>query len=449
MNYDTPSSVRGEGIKGTLSVTATYNGQAVTGTDLLMGQGRNLSITTAYTNWNYIESEEWYDENGTRLATGGSYTYTLKDDQEHQLIFRLTNQSGVVIEKTFHIIPNENELTSSLPDPDCEDPSLWTTNVDGFQRGTAVIDGFSQPFIERKREASEGGLLCWGQERFDISQTVRGLKLGKYEQGASVIATQQGKNGEAAKNYVKDVYLYADGAHTAVSSLDGVPGYFVVDFYVGDDGQVTFGAKNMTDQNYGYYGKGMKLFAIDNFSFIYKGPDVLASVLSDMREQVAEVKKDEVTSGLYETLKALDRKADDVNTAVLYQRALGEVRELQVHYKEYMSVYHIYKEYVETNNVDDGNLKTALAAFEAAGSPEEFFQAFDCLCKAWKEYHPRAEKTMDVTYWLPDGGALTPSEDAGMYDYFTRWMTDVEEGNYRILAIDGSDAARGDAVVRI
>ena len=81
------------------------------------------------------------------------------------------------------------------------------TDVEGFQKGVSSVSGLSQPYIERKRTASEDGRTYWGQERFNIFQTLEGLKPGKYELGASVIATQQGKSGEAARNYVKDVYL--------------------------------------------------------------------------------------------------------------------------------------------------------------------------------------------------------------------------------------------------
>ena len=70
-------------------------------------------------------------------------------------------------------------------------------------------------------------------------QTLEGLKSVNMN-WASVIATQQGKSGEAARNYVKDVYLYADGVNTPVASLDGEAGRFTVEFYVGEEGKVTF-----------------------------------------------------------------------------------------------------------------------------------------------------------------------------------------------------------------
>ena len=439
-------SVRGEGIKGTLSSTAVYNGQVVEGSEVLMGKGRSLTVSTSYANWNYIESEIWYDENGRQLATGGSYTYTLEDDQEHELIFRLTNQSGVVIEKSFHIIPNENELTHSLPDPDCEKPELWAVDVEGFQKGVSSVSGLSQPYIERKRTASEDGRTCWGQERFNIFQTLEGLKPGKYELGASVIATQQGKSGEAARNYVKDVYLYADGVNTPVASLDGEAGRFTVEFYVGEEGKVTFGAKNMTDQNYAYSANGMNWFAMDNFSLLYLGETDLSVDLSTMRKEADAIREDEVTSELWQQLVGLKESAlDGIETAVRYQRVLGEIHLLQVHYEDYKDAYERYKKFVETEGVDDASLKEALELFVAAGSADEVFRAYENLDKAWKAYLPHAGKAVDVSSVLPDGGRLLPSGTDVMFDNRTHWMTDAEGGNYRVFAIDGSDAQRGDA----
>lgn len=65
--------------------------------------------------------------------------------------------------------------------------------------------------------------------------------------------------------------------------------------------------------------------------------------------------------------------------------------------------------------------------------------------KAWKAYLPHAGKAMDVSSVLPDGGRLLPSGTDVMFDNRTHWMTDAEGGNYRVFAIDGSDAQRGDA----
>jgi hypothetical protein len=298
-------AVRGEGVSATLKTTATYNGKVIEGDDILMGIGCQLSVTTSYPNGNYIEAEEWFDENGDKLGTGWTYTYTLKDNQEHKLTFRLTNQSGVVIEKTFNIIPNENDLTIKLADPNCKNLDLWTTNVDGFQKMSTAITGFSSAFIERFRPAEEDGVTCWGQEPFNISQTIEGLTPGKYELGAMMIATQQSKVGVAAKEHVKDVYLYADGVNTPIATIDNTPEFFSVTLYVGEDGKFTFGAKNLSDQNYGNSANGANWFAMDNYTLTALGTDHLEEDLARMRQEVEAITETSVTGGMYAKLQEL------------------------------------------------------------------------------------------------------------------------------------------------
>ena len=251
--------------------------------------------------------------------------------------------------------------------------------------------------------------------------------------GASVIATQQGKSGEAARNYVKDVYLYADGVNTPVASLDGEAGRFTVEFYVGEEGKLTFGAKNMTDQNYAYSANGMNWFAMDNFSLLYLGETDLSVDLSTMRKEADAIREDEVTSELWQQLVGLKESASDgIETAVRYQRVLGEIHLLQVHYEDYKDAYERYKKFVETEGVDDISLKEALELFAVAGSADEVFRAYENLDKAWKAYLPHAGKAVDVSSVLPDGGRLLPSGTDVMFDNRTHWMTDAEGGNYRV-----------------
>ena len=95
--------------------------------------------------------------------------------------------------------------------------------------------------------------------------------------------------------------------------------------------------------------------------------------------------------------------------------------------------------------MDDISLKEALELFAVAGSADEVFRAYENLDKAWKAYLPHAGKAVDVNSVLPDGGRLLPSGTDVMFDNRTHWMTDAEGGNYRVFAIDGSDAQRGDA----
>ena len=441
-------AVRGEGIHGTLSATATYNGESFAcgdTTEIRMGLGRSVSLTTAYTNWNYIESEKWYVD-GVEKATGGSYTYTLNDGQEHKVVFQLTNQSGVVVEKVFNIVADENDLTNRLADPDCQDVSKWTTDVDGFQRQTTAVTGLSQPFIERHREASENGMDCWGQERFNISQTLTGLQPGKYELKASIIATQQSLSGTAGKNFVKDVYLYAGGTNVAVSSQDGTAERYTVDFYVGEDGTVTFGAKNLSDQNLGYSACGMNWFAMDNFSLVYKGTADVAVDVDSLRREAAAVEEGSVTEEIYQELAALSGGTGaDVATAVALERALGEARLVQARYADYQSAYSVYHRYVEENDVADEALASALQAFADAGSAEEFYSAYAGMHEAWLAFMPHAETVLDATSMLQNAGLSRASAEGVLYDDATFWRTDVVGGNFRVFAIDGSDAQRGDA----
>ena len=442
-------AVRGEGIRSSFTATAVYNGQTIAcsdTTDILMGVGRTVSLSTAYSNWNYIESEIWYDENGTQLGTGGIRTYTLKDNEPHQLIFRLTNQSGVVLTKVFNIIPNPNELTNSLPDPDCEDVTKWTADVEGFQRQTTAVTGLSQPYIERFREASENDMDCWGQERFNISQHLTGLKPGKYELGASVIATQQSLADDAARNYVRDVYLYADGVHTPVATRSDNAEHYTVTFYVGEDSTVTFGARNMTDQDQGYSRNGMNWFAMDNFTLEYKGTDDLATDLAAMREEAGAVAEGSVPDGLYARLEvALSAGADDVQAAVELQRVLGDVRLIREHFDEYQSGSEYMQEYLSDSGLQDAALSAALSAFGSAATAVDYYAAYDALTAAWNAFLPNTEQAVDMTRVLQDAD-LAASAEGVMYDSDMRWRTESSGGNFRIFAIDGSDAQRGEAV---
>lgn len=434
-------AVRGEGIKGTFTCTANYCGKVIEGSEVEMGIGRSVSLRTSYTNWNYIESETWYDETGKAIASGGSYTYTLRDNNPHELTFRLVNQSGVVIERVFHIKPYENDKTDLLSDPNCNNVSLWDTNVEGFAVGTSSYTGFSGSYIERQCKATANGMSCWGQEIFDMSETLTGLPAGKYELSASVIATQQSLTGAAGKDYVKDVYLYGGGANTAVSSQDGVPEFFTVNFYVGEDGKTTLGVKNVTNQNKGNSPNGANWVAVDNFTFVYRGTDDLSADLAEMRKKAAAAKEDEMMPSLYQTLKTLaEGSAEDVAAAVELERALGEAQMLAVHYKDYMAVYKQYKEFVERGGVTYAELLEALEAFEKAGHVEEFFAAYENLEAAWSRYLCEAEIPVDMT------SALMNTELAGVGTNNLYWLTEAGGGNFQVLAVDGSDTQRGDAV---
>ena len=438
-------SVRGEGIRGTLSHTVTYNGETSTATEVSMGVGRSLTMTTAYTNWNYIESEKWYDEDGRELGSGGSYTYTQTDTEDHRLIFRLTNQSGVVIEKVLEIKYDADDLTSSLPDPQCDDLSLWDTDQEGFKNVSGQLSTLGGKYIQASRPSSEGGMTCWGLPAFRISQRVSGLRPGKYELGASLIATQQGKTGESSRSHVKDVWLYANGASVPVSTLDGVAGRFKVSFWVGDDGVLDFGVENLSDQNRGYSSSGMNFFAMDDYSLEYKGTDGLSSDYALLRDSARSVGPDDVPSGVYEALEsALENSTPGLSDMVTLQQALGDAGRIMARYGDYHPVYEQIRSYAGSGEVTDASLTSALSSYASSTDSRSYYRVFDSLVKAWDTVLPTVPAAVDVS-WRLRNHALQPSPSDMMYDYGTGWDTDADGGNFRVFAIDGSDAQRGDA----
>ena len=438
-------SVRGEGIRGTLSHTVTYNGETNSATEVSMGVGRSLTMTTAYTNWNYIESEKWYDEEGRELGSGGSYTYTQTDTEDHRLIFRLTNQSGVVIEKVLEIKYDSDDLTSSLPDPQCDDLSLWDTDHEGFKNVSGQLSTLGGKYIQASRPSSEGGLTCWGLPAFRISQRVSGLRPGKYELGASLIATQQGKTGESSRSHVKDVWLYANGASVPVSTLDGVAGRFKVSFWVGDDGVLDFGVENLSDQDRGYSSSGMNFFAMDDYSLEYKGTDGLSSDYALLRDSARSVGPDDVPSGVYEALEsALENSTPGLSDMVTLQQALGDAGRIMARYGDYHPVYEQIRSYAGSGEVTDASLTSALSSYASSTDSRSYYRAYDSLVKAWDTVLPTVPAAVDVS-WRLRNRALQPSPSDMMYDYGTGWDTDADGGNFRVFAIDGSDAQRGDA----
>ncbi len=446
-------AVKGEGIRASLSASYTYNGVTVgfpaaeNESEIPVGKGCTVTIGTGYANWNYITSEEWFDENGKLLGTGGVYAYTLPDLEPHTLKFRLTNQSGVVLEKVFHIVPDEHDLTGLLPDPACETLDVWElTPADGFGIGVVSVSGFTGNFVERWRPAEDGGQPYWGLPRFRISQTLGGLTPGKYEFSAAFLATQQGMAGEAGKNHVRDVWFFANGALAEVSSRDASSERVILSCYVGEDGEITFGALNTTNQNKPYSDNGANWWAIDNLALNYVGTDDMEADWEALRAEALTVAETDVTPALYRELTELSGlTVSDLPTVARLQRALGEARLLKPHYAYYKALYERYKAYVETEGGADAVLTEALAAVPEAGTADEFYAAFDALYTAWQAYIPQTRAAVDVSDLLPDDGFLKYSGDGVWYDTGLRWKTDASDGNYRTFAIDGSAAARGDA----
>ena len=108
--------------------------------------------------------------------------------------------------------------------------------------------------------------------------------------------------------------------------------------------------------------------------------------------------------------------------------------------------YERYKKFVETEGVDDASLKEALELLPQQVRPMRFSGLMGIWIRLGRSIYPMWAKPWMSVRFLPDGGCLLPSGNDVMFDNRTHWMTDAEGGNYRVFAIDGSDAQRGDAM---
>lgn len=440
-------AVIGEGLEGTLNSYITYDGQSVEGYDIHMGKGKKVTISTAYSTWNYIQSEVWTDENGTQLATGGTIVYTLSDESDHTLTFTLTNQSGVKTVRTFNIIYDENDYSYRLADAECENISAWTADVSGFQLMTSNVQGFSQPFIERWRIATQDEADCWGMETFNIGQQLTGLAAGKYTLSASVIATQQtfAEGDDKAKGYVQHVYLYANGVNEAVSSPNNVAQNFSVDFYVGDDGTANIGLKNIANQNEPYSESGLNWVGMDCFTLLYNGTDALEHDLDSMRTEALTYTENMVPTSLCDQLSTLGKQTDVSVSALLeLQSVLGEAQVIQKHYAFYKSCYERYKAYIETYPDGSDVLSQAINSFEEADTAKELIAAWQAMQTAWFSLIENSVVALDITPDFQDA-AINKSSGSSWMDVNLRWRTDVVGGNMRVFEIDGSGVQRGTA----
>ena len=440
-------SMRGEGIKGTLTANVTYNGISKGDIETLeVGMGATVAVSTSYSNWNYIESEKWYDENGEEIGTGGTYTYKLNDTNDHKLIFRLTNQSGVVLEKTVNLKYNDKDVTHTMPDPYCEDVTKWNCTTDALTRKTTAITGLSGAYLSIERPSSQDDLKYWGLDAFTLSQQMTGLKPGKYEIGANIVATQNGKTGAESKSYVKDVYFYAGHVHEAVSSQADAAENVKVTVWVGEDGTLTYGVTNKTNQNHGYSFNGMNLMAMDNYSLIYLGEESLAEDFAALRDEAQLVKEGDVPAVFYNALQAALATTEPTLSAIIaLQNALADVRVVQERYADFNAKYSLISTYIKDNDVNDATLNAALKDYADAASVEDFYASYEKMVQAWNAYLPSAMAGVDVSSVIQNVELQSSPSDV-MYDNDSHWLTAAEGGNFRVFGIDGSDANRGDAV---
>ena len=432
-------AVYGEGVTGTLKHDFTKHNEVTTLTDdatLLVGLGTTATLRSIYTNWNFIEKEEWF-ENDALIATGGLLSYTLNDSNDHTIVYRLTTESGAVVERTFTIQRDINDLTNLLADPHCNDLSKWTKTGATMQIGpNAQYNRFAWPFIETFRFASQDDKNGWGLGTFDIKSSVSGLAPGKYRLSANIIATQQSGLDNGQKGVVGGYYLYAGGAMVPVSSLNGAPETFAVYFYVGSDGKMTYGVKNVADQNYAESFMGANWFAMDEFDMMSLGNDDLAADLENLTNRGNAIAEDMVPAYIYNKVQtALGMAEDNVDKMVALQTAVCEAEAAATYYKAYVQESNCLQDALTRSGYSNATLTTAIANLTGAQSIEQMHAAHKAMTDAWKSAITSINTYQDVSF-LVNNMNLSHSTP-NWYDNSLHWKTECLTGNMRVFDYNG------------
>ena len=432
-------AVYGEGVTGTLKHDFTKYNEVTTLTDnatLLVGLGTTVTLRSIYTNWNFIEKEEWF-ENDAVIATGGLLSYTLNDSNDHTIVYRLTTESGAVVERTFTIQRDINDLTNQLADPHCNDLSKWTKTGAAMQIGpNAQYNRFAWPFIETWRSASQNDKNGWGLGTFDIKSSMSGLAPGKYRLSANIIATQQSGLDNGQKGVVGGYYLYAGGAMVPVSSLNGVPETFSVDFYVGTDGKATYGVKNVADQNYAESFMGANWFAMDEFTMMSLGTDDLAADLEGLTARANAITEEMVPAYIYNKVQeALALMGDNTDRLVALQTAVSDAEAAATYYKAYMQERECLQDALTRSGYSSAALTTPMANLVAAQSLEQMHAAHKAMTDAWRAAITSINTHQDVSF-LVNNMNLSHSTP-NWYDNSLHWKTECLTGNMRVFDYNG------------
>lgn len=212
------------------------------------------------------------------------------------------------------------DVTSEyINDATCENLNAWTrenSSAGAFATQTNTGMGENNKYIECWRNG--GGSDKWnntqafGHGVFDIHQTIQTLPAGKYKLSAYIIATQQNSRiADHAKEFVKDVYLYAGNVSVPIATNDGTPETFDVSFYSDGKTPVEIGCKNTKNQNFGYCSSGCNWFGMDNYKLEqYQSYDVE----SDLQAYLADATnytEDQLNYGLWQKLQAAIKAGQD------------------------------------------------------------------------------------------------------------------------------------------
>jgi hypothetical protein len=345
------------------------------------------------------------------------------------------------------------DVTSEyINDATCENLNAWTrenSSAGAFATQNNTGMGENNTYIECWRNG--GGWDKWnntqafGHGVFDIHQMIQSLPAGKYKLSAYIIATQQNSRiADHAKEFVKDVYLYAGDVSVPIATNDGTPETFAVSFYSDGKTPVLIGCKNTKNQNFGYCSSGCNWFGMDNYKLEqYQSYDV-ESDLQTYLADAANYTEDQLNYGLWQKLQAAIKAGQDatdedgkLSALAALQAAVSDAR---ITVDRELSKYEIYKE---------------INTFCKDNSRYTYLLTYQALKKALKEYEEYEGIEYDVLENLATNinnarNAFTPQQIAEYvptevgqeFEILNEpskngdmdgnvWKSDVSDGNFK------------------
>ena len=233
----------------------------------------------------------------------GTYNNTNDPNQNQRFIFY--DEDGYVVEEVTETVSGFDVSSWLVAGTDTES-SKWTNNGWQWHEGGAYYNGEAfvvSPFYENWHPSNWGPLGdC------SLSQTLYNLPAGDYTLRADMIAVLQGNvryNGQwLYAGPASGVYLFANNNSVAASTYNETPVRYTIDFTLGTDGTLNFGARTQsTTANW---------IAIDNVALFYHTTEseLITGELAKLRADVAGlITNDELEEQLVftdETYEALE-----------------------------------------------------------------------------------------------------------------------------------------------
>ncbi len=435
-------SVIGEGIKASIESHITYRGQDNTTGEQLMGAGTTATLTAWSKNGGYVQSEYWLDEEGKQIATGITYNYTQKDEQDHTVTYVCKNHSGVEVKKEFHLKYDASDISYLLPDAGCKASTKWTRSTTNMVTRTGLVDGTTGAYMCYAGEAVRNNTDRWGLPAFSATQTATDLTPGKYTVSASCVAGQASEVDDAQWRTVDGVFYQANGISLPVATIATQAVPYTIECYVGTDGQLTVGIANLTNQERAFSACGASIIGIDELLLRRVEDADAAADITALRQRADKALQGQLPSGIRQQLEqAVALTAVDWQTARTLSSAVSEAEMVQRVYATFLAD----AEAIAKGMPDVEALRHQMLQMESAASVADVYAAHDALRVAWLEAMAQSRQArLDVSLLMNNGQLRTPSP--GMWDNALLWRTQALTGNFRVFAIDGSDTQRGEAV---